>query len=339
MGVDIKSWPKPIRAFFNGIGQVVFIENVIAGIIIFISFLIAGLEMNDWDWASWDSWKFFVFTAVGVNLSNFVAYLMGCDRDAITSGLFGFCPNLVAIAAGVFSGDVMTGWIVCIAGCILVVPVQIFINKFTNHHGLPGFTFPFICITWFFILIGFQSDLLTYDRAGVIVASTDAGSWMTGYDFSTWTGNDWGLFFLNGFEEIYVLDGVIASIMVIGAYFWYKWDFALKACLAMIFSVGFGLICGVSMDTMNYALYSYSAILTVGALDTFCKSRINSGRYWFLYFLGLVLTCLINYAIPTILGTFGLPNCTLAFVVAGWIILIVERAMIENAEKRALNKA
>ena len=31
MGIDIKSITKPIRAFFNGIGQVVFIENVIAG--------------------------------------------------------------------------------------------------------------------------------------------------------------------------------------------------------------------------------------------------------------------------------------------------------------------
>ena len=41
MGIDIKSLPKPIRAFFNGIGQVVFIENVIAGFLIFISFFIA----------------------------------------------------------------------------------------------------------------------------------------------------------------------------------------------------------------------------------------------------------------------------------------------------------
>ena len=38
MGIDIKSLPKPVRAFFNGIGQVVFIENVIAGAMIFVSF-------------------------------------------------------------------------------------------------------------------------------------------------------------------------------------------------------------------------------------------------------------------------------------------------------------
>ena len=46
MNVDIKSMPKPMKAFFNGIAQVVFIENTISGIIFFISFFIAGLE-ND----------------------------------------------------------------------------------------------------------------------------------------------------------------------------------------------------------------------------------------------------------------------------------------------------
>lgn len=336
MGVDIKSWPAWIRAFFNGISQVVFIENVISGIIFWASFLIAGLEMNGWNWGSWDSWKFFVFVAVGVNISNLMAYMMGLDRAAITSGLFGFCPTLVSIAAGVFAGSTGTAWIIVAAGCVLVVPIQVFINKFTNHHGLPGFTFPFICMTWFFMLIGYQSDVLVYERAGALASdlANSAGSLIGGYDVSAWSGYDWGLFFLNGMEEIYVLDGVIASLMCIGAYFWYNWSFALKACLAMIIAVGFGMLMGVSMDMMHFSLYGYSAILTAGALDTFCKTKFHTGRYWFLYFFGVLLTCLINYAIPTILGTFGLPNCTLAFVVAGWIMLIVERGMIESAEKR-----
>ena len=103
MGIDIKSLPKPIRAFFNGIGQVVFIENVIAGFLIFISFFIAGLEMNGWDFGNWYSWRIMVFAFIGVNLANLVAYLMGADRDAITSGLFGFCPNLDCLSAHVHS--------------------------------------------------------------------------------------------------------------------------------------------------------------------------------------------------------------------------------------------
>lgn len=92
------------------------------------------------------------------------------------------------------------------------------------------------------------------------------------------------------------------------------------------------------MGQMGLALYGYSSILTVGALDTFCKSRINSGRYWFLFFLGLVMTSLINFGAQTILGAFGMPSCTIAFVLAGWFHLIVERVMIEQAEKKALNK-
>lgn len=100
-----------------------------------------------------------------------------------------------------------------------------------------------------------------------------------------------------------------------------------------------GLIFGTSMGPKGLSLYGYASILTVGALDTFCKSKINSGRYWFLFFLGLVLTSLINFAAPTILGAFGMPSCTIAFVVGGWIMLVVENAMIANAEARAAKKS
>lgn len=99
-----------------------------------------------------------------------------------------------------------------------------------------------------------------------------------------------------------------------------------------------GLLFGADMTPMGLSLYGYSSILTVGALDTFCKSRINSGRYWFLYFLGLVMTSFINFGAQTFLGAFGLPSCTIAFVLAGWFILIVERVMIEQANKRTLSK-
>ena len=50
------------------------------------------------------------------------------------------------------------------------------------------------------------------------------------------------------------------------------------------------------------------------------------------------MTSLINFGAQTILGAFGMPSCTIAFVLAGWFILIVERVMIEQAEKKALNK-
>ena len=355
MGIDIKSLPRPVRAFFNAIGQVVFIENVIAGAMIYISFFIAGLECNGWDFGNWYSWRPIVFVTIGVNIANLMAYLMGADRDAITSGLFGFCSNLISIGACTFSagyeagGNWWTAWIVLIVGCTLAVPLQIVINRFTGHFGLPVFTFPFIVTVWFFTAISFQTDLLAFGNAPTLVSQellpnglTGAGgSWMTGFDFSTmgwdWgamTASHWGLFFINVFEEIYVIDVFIASLVLIAAYFWYNWQFALKACFACGFAICMGLLFGADMGMMGLALYGYSSILTVGALDTFCKSKINSGRYWFLFFLGLVLTSFINFAAPTVLKVFGMPNCTIAFVVAGWIMLVVEHFMVEQSEKK-----
>jgi urea transporter len=375
MGIDIKALPKPVRAFFNGIGQVVFIENVIAGAMIYVSFWIAGLENNAWNFGSWYSWRPLVFVTIGVNLANLVAYLIGADRDAITSGLFGFCPNLISIGACMFSGGMVdpamgggadyggtnwwTAWIVMSLGCAICPMVQAFINKFTGHHGLPGFTFPFNTITWFFVAMSFGVDLLHFGSAPTLqvantlpngltltTGSAATSSWMTGFDWSTmgfdWgamTPSHWGLFFINAFEEIYVIDGFIASLILMAAYFWYNWQFALKACLATAFAIGMGLLFGADMNAnMGLALYGYSSILTVGALDTFCKSKINSGRYWFLYFYGLVMTSLVNFGLHTILGVFGMPNVTFAFVLTGWMMLILERFMIESKEAREAKK-
>lgn len=346
MNIDIKKLPAPIRAFFNGISQVVFIENVISGFMIWISFLIAGLELNGWNFGSWDSWKYFVFATIGVNIANLTAYLMGLDRGAITSGLMGFCPNLISMGAWTFTAgrdpsDWWTPWIFMVVGCILVVPLQIAINRFAGHFGLPGFTFPFIVMVWFFCLISFSTDLLDFGRAGALTTSDPVGSWFTGAaGWEGWNWEDWGMFFTNGFEEIYVADGFIASVVVIAAYFWYNWQFALKACLAMAISIGMGMIFGANDGTMmHYALYGYSVILTVGALDTFSATKKNSGRYWFLWFLGCFGTIMINYAIVPLFGIAGLPVCTFAFCLGGWIMLVVDHQMQENAEKRAAKKA
>lgn len=340
MGIDIKRLPAPIKAFFNAIAQVVFIENVISGMFFYVSFWIAGLEMANWDFASWDAWKYVVAVTIGVNISNLTAYLMGCDKNAIKSGLYGFAPNLFSIGCATFTGHapgaIWTYWIVLGLGSILIVPLQIFINKFANHFGLPGFTLPFIMMTWFFILVSFSTGLLDYGREGVLATSATPSTWMFdgGFDWNSWDWQDWMLVFTNSFEEIWVMDGWIGSFICIAGYLWYNWQFGLKACFASAFIVGMGFVFGADMGMMNYALYGYSALLTIGALDTFGKSKLNGGRYWFLFFLGLVVTCLLNYAITPVLSTFGLPNMTLAFVLTGWFILIVERFMIECSEKR-----
>ncbi len=356
MGIDLKKLPAPVRAFFNGISQVVFIENVISGMLIFISFWIANLECLGWDFGNWQSWKLVVFVAIGVNISNLVAYLIGADRDAITSGLYGFCPTLICVgsvtffagaASAVSPAHELTEWIVMVLGCVLCPMLQVVINRFTGHFGLPGFTFPFIVMMWFFVLVAFSTDLLDTVKAGALsVDSTVAGagnSWITGFDLGSlnWdlgSGSSWLMIWLNGFEEIYVCDGVIASIILIAAYFWANWEFALKACLACAISVGMALLFGAGMGNIGWALYSYSAILTAGALDTFGKSKKNSGRYWFLWFFGVICTCLVNYAIDGVFGVFGLPNCTFAFVLVGWIMLVVENFMVEQSEKRAALK-
>ena len=362
MGLDFKGMPAPFKAFFNGISQVVFIENTISGMIFLASFLLAGFETFNWQVGTFEAWSYFIFVIIGVNISNLTAYCMGCDRDAIKSGLFGFCPNLIAMGAITFqisNGHVYswtTAWIWLLAGCVLVVPLQLFINRFSNHHGLPGFTFPWITMCWFLVLISYQTDLLTVPRASHLNAWDNATTaniqgmglepsvyashqgWYAGASTADWTWQDWMLFATNGFEEIWVADGWIASLICIAGYMWYNVQFGVKACMAMAFTIACGMVFSADMGMMHYALYGYPCLLTVGALDTFGKTKINSGRYWFLFFLACLFTCMLNYQTTSMCAIFGVPGCTIAFVLGGWLILIVDRCMYEFAEKRGKTK-
>ena len=87
----------------------------------------------------------------------------------------------------------------------------------------------------------------------------NGGSWMTGFDWNSmgwdWgamTPSHWGLFAINAFEEIYVADGFIASLIVIAAYFWYKWDFALKALLATCLLYTSGINSGNTIEQGSF---------------------------------------------------------------------------------------
>ena len=330
--MDISA-PKPVRAFFNSFAQVVFIENVISGIIILLAFFVAGLEGTGWDFASFNSYIYGIFAIIGAVVGNVTAKMIGNDEDAIASGLFGFCPVLVALGAAVFCGDLTSAFIVCVLGSILVIPVTTIINKMCSRFGLPGFTMPFIVITWFFILISFQTGIINYARNGALV----------GANFKELTQNvipelvapgafppapeEVGIVALltKGWAEIYILDSVYASVMILVAFFIFRWDFGVKAIIAVAFSIALGYALQVDMNSLYAGLYSYNAILVMGAMETFSTSKDNPTRYWLLVLLGLTLGVLIDYALPSIVGTFGCPSLTFPFVAAGWLTLYFEK--------------
>lgn len=294
------------KSFFHSFSQVVLLENILSGMLILFAIIVFD-------------YKLAILACLSVILGNIFAYVLTQDRESIISGLYGFCPLLVGIASGVF----FSGFECYIAACIgslLCIPLTIVINKICSRFLLPGFTFPFILMTWFLILLSFSGNLLTTGQtpqlAEHIIHSNDS---LVFPDI-----------IFKGIGEIFLLDSTISSLLILLAFVIVSWKLALSIMVTIALTLLLGYVFKVDFNTLSLGLISYNSILTFMGIETFSVSE--GIKKYGLIILGIIYTVLIDMAAPTVLGVFGLPSLTFPFVLVTWIILYLEKQLPFNTD-------
>lgn len=302
------SLPNWLKAFLHSFSQVVLVENILSGILILAAIFVFAFEANNWHIG--------ILAVVGAIVGNLTAVLFKNDENAIASGLFGFNTVLIGIAAATFF-DTQTAYIVAILGSFLAIPLTTVINNLCGRLGLPGFTLPFILITWFFILVSFQTNLLQFGgaREGALATSAVLGS-----DPVNWLDA-----LTKGIGEIYLLDSVIASVMILVAFAIDRWELALKIAAVILVTIGLGIVFKVDTTTLSMGLFTYNSILVLMGMETFSKNKDNVQKFALLVLLGVVFAVLVDYASPAVLGVFALPSLTFPFVLVTWGMLYLEQ--------------
>lgn len=326
--------PKPVNAFLHSFSQVVFIENNISGFLIMLAFFMAGLfnlRAGTWHFSEFAGWNQGIIVIVAAIVGNVTAYAMGLDKDTITAGLFGFSPVLVGIGAAFFFGAGIEAYFVAILGSILVVPVTVVINNLFGRLGLPGFTLPFMVVTWLFVLVGFKAGFLNLlpgadgsMRSAALLVETPAEAAL-GFS-KMFDSLIWEEVLTNGFGEIYLLDSVVASVIIFIAFLVDRWQNAVALVGVILSTIVIALVLQVNVDSLNLGLYSYNAILVYMGLVTFSTNKgKNHGKFWTLVAIGMVLVVLADCAVPAIMGTFGLTSLTFPFAIVTWALLYFEQ--------------
>ena len=133
---------KSLLILGRGIGQVMFQNNALSGLLMLI-----GIFLN--------SWQMGLLAVSGNIISTSTGRISGYDRDDIKNGLYGFNGTLVGIAVGVFMHLTVNSLILmAIASC-----ASTYIARFFNmQRMLPGFTTLFILSVW--MLLGLCSWLM-----------------------------------------------------------------------------------------------------------------------------------------------------------------------------------
>lgn len=285
---------NPLLILGRGVGQVMFQNNALSGLLI-----LAGIFVN--------SWQMGVLAVSGNIIGTLTAYFSGYARDDIKNGLYGFNGTLVGIAAGVFMHLTVGSLILtAIASCTSTYITRLF----NMQRVLPGFTAPFILSVW--LLLGFCS-WLTPDM--LLVSDTDTSvssgvdclqSFGMGIGQVMFQGNIWtGLLFLAG---ILVNSRSAAFYTVLGA----------------LLPLPLAILLGVDSEAVNMGLMGYNGVL--------CAIALGDDRSWKGFVLASCAV-LLSVVLQIMGMNAGVVTLTAPFVVSVWLIMGIQGFIILKGMK------
>lgn len=282
---------KIIIVLCRGIGQVMFQNNALSGML-----MLAGILISSWQMA--------LLAVAGNAISTLTAKLSGYSSDDIANGLYGFNGTLTGIAVGVFMPlTPVTLLIMAAASCLSTWITRLF----SRQTLLPGMTAPFILAVW--LMLGIchmvSPSILLASGTPAAEASTDilkAFSLNIGQVMfqgnTVWTG----LLFLVG---ILVNSRVSSLYTITGA----------------LLSLPPALIAGAEPSQINAGLTGYNAVLCAIALG---GTTWKSGMW---ACLAIALSVVIQLAGLSA----GITTLTAPFVVSVWIVILLRKLGKKNA--------
>jgi len=293
----------------RGVGQVVFQNNPLSGLII-----LGALFFN--------SWIYGAICILGVVASTAMAVLLRADRGLIRDGLFGFNGALVGLALVAFtSASFRTGAVpsvhmtiyIIFAAAMTCVTFQA-IGTLLGAHKVAALTAPFVLIGWLFLFAVLKFAAI---EAGPLAkpVSPDQYDAAVAYVLPTWymgIGNAIGqIFFQDNWISGYLIiigiavnSRISAGMALIGA--------AAAALVAVIF--------GGPEGAIRDGLFGYNAALTAIALGGFFL--VMTWRSFLYTLFGVVVTTWLWASIAIFLKPIGMPVLTSTFVLVTWLMLL-----------------
>lgn len=133
--------PTPVewvKITLRGIGQVMFQDNALTGLLFLI-----GIAAADWEMG--------LGALVGAAIGTFTGWLLRYDRVEVRDGIYGFNGTLVGIAALFFFKPTAPLLVLLVSGAAVSSVVTWACRRFLPF---PTYTGPFIVTTWVLIAIG-----------------------------------------------------------------------------------------------------------------------------------------------------------------------------------------
>lgn len=273
-----------LSAYLKGVGQIMLQENVWTGLL-FLAGIFYG--SNTMGFAA------ILAALIGICTAKALKY----NPENVAMGLYGFNPTLVGVGLLFYFQSGPLIWIAVITGSILatIITHLFIVNK------IPGFTFPFIVVTWLFLYV--FRHWLEIPPNTHLVDSLQLNSNIA--------------LPLHAFGEVIFQGSIIAGALFFIAVFVNKPIAALYGLFGAILSaaLAYSLSAGSSQDV--YAgLYSFNAALC-GIV--FSGVRAKDGVF-------VTASVVLAVLIQMVLLKWQVPVLTFPFVASTWLTLLLKKS-------------
>ena len=286
-------------ASLKGISQVIFLENVVSGVLILIAITIASYELG-------------IITLCSSIIGTVIGKIGGANENSVNSGLYGYNSVLTGLALMLFlTGD--TRWMIALAGAVIAAIFSASMVHFMKSTALPILTFPFIILTWFMLLVSYRLE--AFQLSNTLVPQS----------LSLWELNIEGEMNLkeeifNGIGQVFFLDNNLSGLLLFIAVFWAGWKLGLYAVVGNAVALLIAYELGAEHPLIISGLYGYNAILACMAVASVFSTEENRYRN----ISGILAACLtvpLTASVSTWLLPYGLPALTMPFVLSTWLFL------------------
>ncbi|MEN0072739.1 MAG: urea transporter [Paracraurococcus sp.] len=303
----------PILGFVDwalrGIGQVVFQNNPLSGLIILLALF-------------FNSWIYGLICILGVVVATATAVLLRADRGLVRDGLFGFNGALVALALVAFtSADFRTGavpsahltiYIVCAAAMTTVVFQAI--ATLLAPHKVAALTAPFVLTGWLFLFAVLKFAAI---EAGPLAKPVSPDQYDAAISYALPT---WYMGIGNAIGQIFFQDNWISGYLIILGI---AVNSRISAGMALIGASGAALVAvvfGGPEGAIRDGLFGYNAALTAIALGGFFL--VLTWRSFVYALFGIVVSTWLWASVAIFLEPIGMPVLTSTFVLVTWLMLL-----------------
>jgi len=292
----------------RGIGQVMFQDNPLSGLLFFIAIgwgsLAAGVP------------EVALGGLVGLLAGSLMAQWLRVENAALHAGLYGFNAYLVGLALPTFMAPSPAMWAYVVLGGAVSTVVMLGMARCLKTWEVPALTAPFVLVSWLLLLAtnafsGLSGSALP-PSGEIVPIDPAAANLLTLADFVRGVFTSISQVFLKG-------HGPAALLLLLGL--------AVNSRAAAVFALVGALVAviaahllGAESQLISAGLLGFSPVLTAIALGAVFYQP--SPRVVAYTLLATVFTVIVQGTMIAALAPFGIPTLTAAFVLVTWLFLL-----------------